>query len=185
MKQHLSNVLELYTGEQLQSNFAYKHFGVIGDSIVAFCGPCDVKADRMVDIEDRKAGSTIYSEHMLHFIVEHHDIDMERNVLRQIMLANIVKDTLNGILGRLAAHRKHTDLYDGDAKLSVSVATVSPLSSLIHFGVNISSVNTPVRTKGLQDYGVDHEQFARTVMQKYVADVDRLHLTRCKVKWVQ
>jgi hypothetical protein len=185
MKQHLAKVVQAYTGEQLRSNFGYTHFGIIGDSIVAFCGPCDVKADAMVDLEDHKAGSVIYSEHMLHFIVEHHDTDMEKNVLRQIMLTNIVKDTLNDMLGRVVAHRKHTDLYDGDAKLSVSVATVSPLSSLIHFGVNISSANTPVKTKGLQDYGVDHEEFARLVMQQYVADVDKLHLTRCKVKWVK
>jgi len=174
-----------YTGEQLQSNFAYIHFGIVGDSIVAFCGPCDVKKDRMVDIEDQKAGSTIYSESMLHFIVEHHDTDLERNVLRQIMLAAIVKDTLNDIVGTTAIRRVHTDLYDSDAKLSISVATVSPVSALIHFGINISSVNTPVKTKGLDDYEIDAFDFAKRVMEKYVDDIDDAYQARCKVKWVR
>jgi len=174
-----------YTGEQLQSNFAYTHFGILGDSIVAFCGPCDVRKDRMVDIEDQKAGSIIYSESMLHFIVEHYDTDLEKSVLRQIVLAGIVKDTLNDIIGTTAIRRAHTDLYDGDAKLSVSVATVSPVSALIHFGVNISSANTPVETKGLQDYEIDPLDFAEKVMEKYVRDIDDAHHARCKVRWVR
>ncbi|UCC13116.1 MAG: DUF366 family protein, partial [candidate division WOR-3 bacterium] len=28
----------IYTGEQLRSNFAYRTFGILGDSIVAFSG---------------------------------------------------------------------------------------------------------------------------------------------------
>jgi hypothetical protein len=174
-----------YTGEQLKSNFAYTHFGVTGDSIVAFCGPCDVKKENMVDIEDRKAGHMIYSENMLHFIVEHHDTDLEKSVLRQIMLACIVKDILNDIVGTVAIRRAHTDLYDSDAKLSVSVATVSPVSALIHFGINISSANTPVRTKGLLDYEIDAFDFANRVMEKYVGDIDDAYHARCKVNWVR
>jgi len=185
MRYHLAEGKISYTGEQLRSNFAYDQFGVIGDSIVAFCGPCDVKAESMVDMEDLKAGSVIYSESMLHFIVEHHDIDLEKNVLRQILLAVIVKDALNDHLRKAAIQRSHTDLYDGEAKLSVSVATLSPVSSLIHFGINISSKNTPVQTRGLDDYKVDPLEFAESIMKKYVRDSDDTYRARCKVKWVR
>jgi hypothetical protein len=185
MKHHFVKERITYTGEQLRSNFAYSVFGVIGDSIVAFCGPCDVKMSQMVDIEDLKAGNRIYSDNMLHFIVEHHDTDIEKNVLRQLLLVNIVKDSLNRQLGDMAVRRVHTDLFDDDSKLSVSVATVTPLSTLIHMGINISSQNTPVKTKGLADYNIDPLIFAGAVMQEYVGEVDRIYKSRCKVKWVE
>ncbi len=174
-----------YTGEQLRSNFALDTFGIVGDSIVAFVGPCEVKAEFMVDMEDLKAGRVIYSESMLHFIVEHHDMDLERNILRQLVLAAIIKEQLNGILGRDAVRRAHTDLYDGDAKLSVSIATLSPVSALIHFGVNISSKNTPVTTRGMDDYGIDTLKIAEVVMKEYVSELDHADHARCKVKWVR
>ena len=174
-----------YTGAQLRSNFAYMQFGIVGDSIVAFCGPCDVKIEAMVDIEDVRAGSRIYSENMLHFIVEQYDTDLEKNVLRQVVLANIIKDLLNNILHRSAVKRVGSDLYDGDAKLSVSVATVTPISSLIHYGINISSANTPVKTRGLEDYGINPLEFADLVMKQYIQDLESIHNARCKVRWVE
>lgn len=175
----------IYTGEQLQSNFAYTNYGIVGDSIIAFCGMCDVKLKAMVDIEDLKAGRAIYSESMLHFIVEHHDIDLEKAVLRQLLLADIVKDTINDSIGRFAVRRVSSDLYDEDAKLSISVATVTPLSSLIHFGINITSINTPVKTKGLRDYTIDPYEFANLIMDRYTKEIDKIMTARCKVKWVQ
>lgn len=173
-----------YTGEQLRSHFAFETFGIAGDSIVAFVGPCDVKPEYMVDVDDLKAGNAIYSERMLHLIVEHHDMDLERNILRQLLLANIIKEKLNEILGRDVVDRSHTDLYDSDAKLSVSIATLSPISGLIHFGVNISSKNTPVKTLGLDDYGIDASKLAETVMKAYIEELDHADHARYKVKWV-
>lgn len=185
MKYFLAKQPMTYTGEQLRSNYAYTHFGIVGDSIVAFCGPCDVTVEAMVDIEDVKARSRIYSENMLHFIVEHYDTDLEKNVLRQVLLTNIVKDLLNSIIRGSMVRRVGTDLYDGDAKLSVSVATVTPISSLIHYGINISSANTPVKAKGLEDYSTDPLEFADLVMKQYVQDLEGIYNARCKVKWVK
>ncbi|UCG30825.1 MAG: DUF366 family protein [candidate division WOR-3 bacterium] len=185
MKYHVAKDRLAYTGEQLRSNFAYLLFGVIGDSIVAFGGPCDVKQTEMVDIEDLKAENRIYSDNMLHFIVEHHDTDLEKGVLRQLLLVNIVKDLLNEQLGDRVVSRSHTDLFDGDSKLSISVATVTPVSSVIHFGINVSSLNTPVKTKGLADYSIEPLTFADRVVRKYVEEVDKIYKTRCKVKWVE
>lgn len=174
-----------YTGEQLRSNFAYTTFGIVGDSIIAFCGPCDVKLKEMVDIEDLKAGRAIYSEYMLHFIVEHYDTDIEKIILRQLLLATIVRDAINEIKGKLLVKRVNSDLYEDDAKLSISVATVSPLSSLIHFGINISSTNTPVKTKGLKDYDIEPCEFANLIMDRYTKEIEKIGTVKCKVRWVQ
>lgn len=174
-----------YTGEQLRSNFAYTTFGIIGDSIVAFAGPCDVKLKEMVDIEDLRAGKAIYSESMLHFIVEHYDTDMEKILYRQWMLACLVRDALMEAKGKVIFRRNGTDLYDDDAKLSISVATVSPLSSLIHFGINITSANTPVKTRGLKDYDIEPFEFANLIIERYTKEIEKLNNARCKVRWVQ
>ncbi|UCF70410.1 MAG: DUF366 family protein [candidate division WOR-3 bacterium] len=184
MKQFVALEELKYTGEQLRSSFAHTTYNIPGDSIVAFCGPCDVKKEYMVDLEDLQKGARIYSESMLHFIVEHHDTDLERAILRQLVLTNIVMDMLNRQPKPLQVRRIHTDLYDGDAKLTVSVATVTPLSSLIHFGINIESSNTPVKSRGLADYKIDPYDFARLVVKEYASEIDRLNEVRCKVRWV-
>lgn len=173
-----------YTGEQLRSNFAYSNFGIMGDSIIGFCGGCNVKPEYMVDIEDIKSGSNIYSESMLHFIIEHFDTDIEKAILRQLLFATIIHELLNNLKENFVTKRIGSDLYDSDAKLSISVATVTPISSLIHFGINISSEHTPVKTKGLRDYGIDPHIFAREVMERYVREQDEIQRARCKVRWV-
>ena len=172
-----------YTGEQLRSNFAYTEFNIIGDSIISFCGPCDIPFDNMVDLEDVKQGARIYSDSMLHFIVEHHGPDIEKAILRQLMLTTIISEEISKIKTELRIARKGSDLYDHDAKLSISIATITPLSSLIHFGINILSSNTPVKTKGLQDYGIDPQDFAETVMSRYKDMQAEITVARSKVRW--
>ena len=34
-----------YTGRELTSHWAYRRYGLLGDSIVAFCGPRDLPLD--------------------------------------------------------------------------------------------------------------------------------------------
>lgn len=172
-----------YNGAQLRSNFAFTEFDIIGDSIVAFCGPCDIPVEKMVDIEDAKNSKRIYSESMIHFIVEHHESDLEKAVLRQLLLATIVGEVLDEMRGTAFTMRIGSDIYDEDAKISVSIATITPLSSLIHFGVNILSDNTPVKTKGLKDYGIEPCEFAKLVMARYKNMQEDIHHARCKVRW--
>lgn len=185
MKYRLIKEERSYTGEQLRSNFAYANFGIVGDSIIAFLGSCDVKLKEMVDIEDLRAGKAIYSEYMLHFIVEFYDTNIELAIMKQLLLCCIVRDTINEIKGKTIVRRTGTDLFEDDAKLSISVATVSPLSSLIHFGINVTSTNTPVKTKGLKDYEIEPNEFANLIMDRYTKEIDKLQTARCKVKWVQ
>lgn len=174
-----------YTGEQLQSHFAYRQYGILGDCIIGFRGPCDVKISYMIDIEDKRAGNKIYSEDMLHFIVEHHDTDLEKSVLRQWLLAMIVKEMINTVKEKSIIARSGSDLFDQDAKVSVSVATVTPVSSVIHFGINIASTNTPVKTKGLADYGIEPVAFANDVMAHYVKEYAAVNKACYKVTWTE
>ena len=171
-----------YTGEQLRSHWAYRNFDLLGDSAVAFIGPCDVRAEYMKDVEDLKASARITSEKMLHFIVEHFDTDLERAVLRQRLLIACMAENLNRHRGDARVRRNGSDLYDGEHKLTVSIAGVSPVSALIHAGINISSRNTPVPARGLDDYRIDPREFAEEVLAAYAKEHASAYRDRCKVR---
>jgi hypothetical protein len=64
----------------------------------------------------------------------------------------------------------------------VSIASVSPVSALIHAGINISSRSTPVPTRGLADYGIEPAAFAKEVLAGYSAECEGLLRARCKVR---
>jgi len=88
-----------YDGTQIHSLWAYRTYGVQGDSLVAFQGGCEIPFANMVDLEDVLAKSRIASPMMLHFIAEHFDLDLEKAVLRQRLLAAIVRDELGEVWG--------------------------------------------------------------------------------------
>jgi len=172
-----------YDGSQLASHWAYRTCNVAGDSAVAFVGACDVPLAMMVDLADVKRRAPIFSRKMLHFIVEHFDTDLEKAVLRQRLLAQLALDELARRTGR-PLRRDGDDLYDGDAKLSVSIATASPVSTLIHFGINIDSRDTPVKTRGLRDYRVQPKSYALAVLKRYAAELADIAHARCTVRGV-
>lgn len=175
-----------YTGEQLKSHWAYREFDIKGDCIVAFVGACSVDMKHLVDIEDVKKNSPIYSEKMLHFIAEHFDNDLEKAVLRQRLLVAITFETLKKSADKHDWQRLGDDIYCcSRRKLSVSIASASPVSTLIHFGINISSKNTPVRTIGLADCKINPKIFGQEILKKYKKEIESMHWARCKVKEVQ
>ena len=172
-----------YTGHQLSSLWAYRNFGLQGDSIVCFRGPCRVDPPEMVDVEDVLGGSEIYGPDMLHFIVEHFGESLEKGVLRQRLLIAIIKD----VLGRPGLTRKGDDLYLGDRKLSISIATSSPVSAMIHAALNVVSEGTPVKAAGLFDLGLGEGEildFGREVCGLYSEEMDSVRLACCKVRGV-
>lgn len=173
-----------YDGRQLSSLWAFKNFGVQGDSVIAFRGPCDVKISEMVDLEDVLTGAFIYSEQMVHFIIEHFDMDLEKTVIRQRLLIAIMRDILCSVGAPPQLCRKGDDLYLGERKASVSIATLTPVSSMIHTGVNISSRNTPVPTIGLEDMNIKPEIFAQKVIAAYCEEMESIIKARCKVRGV-
>lgn len=183
-----------YDGTQLRSHWILDTLKLHGDVIAAFMGPADVKIEQMVDLEDVIGNKPIYSEMMLHFIVEHFQFDLEKTVLCQRLLISQIQQELNGTahLGHpsredrvRAVVRKGDDLFIGRDKLTVSIATTSPVSCLIHTGINISSKNTPVPTKGLHDFDVNPERFGRTIMRQYVEEIEGVKWAACKVRSVK
>ncbi|MFH1604552.1 MAG: DUF366 family protein [Pseudomonadota bacterium] len=172
----------VYTGEQLHSLWAYRAFGLEGDSAVAFCGACGVTPEHMRDLEDLKAGSRIVSDHMLHFIIEHFGCDLQTAAWRQWVFMARMAEELNGLLGEPRIRRTASDLYDGERKLTVSIASVSPVSGLIHAGINISSRNTPVPARGLEDYGISARDFGRMMLEAYAQECAGIKRACCKVR---
>ena len=126
-----------YDGSQISSLWAYNSFGVQEDSIVVFRGSCDVKIEHMIDLEDRRANESIWSEDMVSFIIEHFDsTDLKLIYARQRLFTAIVREYLaeRGI----ATAREGDDLFLEGKKLTVSIASTSPVSQKIHFGINVT-----------------------------------------------
>ena len=115
-----------YIGSQLAPHWIYKNIGIQGDAI---------------------NNEPIYSKYMLSFITEQFGVNLVEGVFRQRLLICIIKELLeeNGIF----VVRSGDDLMINGRKLSVSIATKSITSVLIHTGLNIVSEGAPVKASGL------------------------------------
>jgi len=173
-----------YIGSQLAPHWIYKNFKIQGDAIVAFCGECEVKLTEMVDIEDVINNEPIYSKYMLSFISEQFNIGLVEGVLRQRLLMSTIKESLEG--RGFFVRRSGDDLFVNDKKLSVSIATKSINSVLIHTGVNILSDGAPIEVSGLKsDLNIENiKDFAIEVMQKYSDEIEDIVLSSTKVRGV-
>jgi uncharacterized protein len=156
-----------YDGTQLRSLYAYLEHKILGDSAVSWVGPCDVNFEHMVDGEDLLDRSVIRGSNMVHFIVEVFDQNLMSGVLLQRLFANIVRDVLIELspLKNLEILRIGDDLYWKNKKLSISIATRSPVSTLVHFAVNVSAKGTPVEAGGLEDLKVPTRKFAEKCLE--------------------
>lgn len=173
-----------YIGSQLTPHWIYKNFKIQGDAIVAFCGECEVKLTEMVDIEDVINNEPIYSKYMLSFITEQFNIELVEGVFRQRLLMCVIKEALEKRGFKVA--RNGDDLFVNDKKLSVSIATKSMTSVLIHTGINILSDGAPIPVSGLKsDLGIDDvKDFAIEVMENYSNEIEDIILASTKVRGV-
>lgn len=181
---HQIKILEndrLYDGTQLASHWIFKSTGLLGDASVAFCGGCDVPIEKMVDLVDVRDNKSIFSRRMLHILAEFFNADLTQTILYQRLLVALAQQEII-FRTKAAVVRGGNDLYEDGAKLSVSVATASPVSTLIHFGLNILSQGTPVRTKGLEDYGIDPFSFAKALLESFRDEIRTVSEARAKVR---
>ena len=185
MHQYYLNDKELtYDGTQLSSLFTFRRFGIQGDSIVGFTGSCKVELTELVDIQDVRENAPIYSDKMLHFIIEHFESSLTLITTRQRLFMAIIKELLESTVDSQIL-RKGDDLFVNDGKLSVSIATVSPVSGLIHAALNITNEGTPIKTACLNEIGVYKiEHFAGKVMERYKEEVISIKNACCKVRGV-
>ncbi len=173
-----------YEGWQLSPHWIYKNFKIQGDAIVAFVGECEVKLTEMVDIEDVINNEPIYSKSMLSFISEQFNVGLLEGVFRQRLLICTIKEALEKRGYKIT--RSGDDLFFEDKKLTVSIATKSVNSILIHTGININSDGAPVKASGLaSDLGLsDIKDFAREILNRYSQEIDDIILASTKVRGV-
>lgn len=173
-----------YIGSQLCPHWIYKNYKLRGDAIVAFCGECEVKLTEMVDIEDVINNEPIYSKSMLSFISEQFGVNLPEGVFRQRLLICTIKELLEEYGHKIK--RSGDDLFYENKKLTVSIATKSITSTLIHTGVNILSEGAPVKASGLKsELGIDNiKEFAIEVMKRYSEEIDDIILAGTKVRGV-
>ncbi|MFZ0441993.1 MAG: DUF366 family protein [Methanobacterium sp.] len=152
-----------YDGSQIEPMWAFRIFGIKDSSIVTWIGPMKIEQNHLVDFED--VGLEIKGDKMLHFIIEHFDVqpaDINLCYHRQRILVMIIKDLLQNL--GIKTTRKGDDLYfqklssngNKNGKLSVSIATCSVSSMKVHFALNLVENGTPdnVETAGiLEPYG--------------------------------
>ena len=173
-----------YIGSQLAPHWIYKNFKLQGDAIVAFVGECEVKLTEMVDIEDVINNEPIYSKLMLSFISEQFNVGLVEGVFRQRLLICKIKEALEK--RGFSVTRDGDDLFFDNKKLTVSIATKSATSILIHTGVNIISEGAPIKASGLQsDMKIsDIKNLAQEIMVQYSEEIDDIVMASTKVRGV-
>lgn len=178
-----------YDGTQLSPLTNYLRHGLLGDSMVAWVGPCEIPLDFMVDGEDLRARASIQGSQMLHFIMEVYDRDLFAGVACQRLMASLAKDLLlESSVKTQGLRRDGDDLYWQDRKLSISIATRSVNSTLMHFAMNVSNEGTPVATCALaDDFGLDPEAVAVELLKRfqheYLSIMDATRKVKCVESW--
>ena len=184
MKTQLIDKEIKYEGWQLAPHWIYKNFKMQGDATVAFIGECEVKLTEMVDIEDVINNEPIYSKSMLSFISEQFNIGLLEGVFRQRLLICIIKEALEKRGFKIT--RNGDDLFFEGKKLTVSIATKSVNSILIHTGINIDSTGAPVKASGLTSELkiTDIRELAQEILKNYSEEIDDIVLASTKVRGV-
>lgn len=169
-----------YDGTQLAPHWIFRKTGKLGDAVVAFVGPADVSLDHMVDLEDVAKQAPIASAKMLHFVGEWFRDSLEVGVLLQHLFVNeIYEELLESGVKNLS--RRGNDIYFDGRKLSVSIATRSPVSVLMHAAVNITSEGTPIPTSNLTEMGIRPLELAERVLRRFSEDFAIWQTARVKV----
>ncbi len=170
-----------YTGKELAPLWIYKNFNILGDAIVAFVGEVDVKLNEMVDIEDVINNEPIYSKKMLNFIIECFNFTLEQMVWAQRLFVSIIKETIEEY--GFFVLRKGDDLFFDNRKLSVSIATKSINSCLIHTALNIIKEGAPIKASDLNEIGIkDYKKFALEILSKFKQETESIKKATYKVR---
>ncbi len=175
-----------YTGRELRSHFIRETGGIAGDGVVAFQGGCRVEAGDLVDLDDAEQNNYIRAERMLHFIGEHFQCGLREGNFRLRLFVSIVRDSVEKLSGSdlPSLIRRGDDLFTGDRKLSVAIATRSPTSMLFHLGVNIDPAGAPVSTVGIEEWGIPPPRLAEMVLQRYSRECSSIEFAVRKVRGV-
>jgi len=182
MRTHWLDDTVAYDGSQLRAHWAMARTGLVGDVLVGFRGPCRVADAEIADLADVD-GPGIAGDDMVHLVWELFSTpDLLLAVHRQRLLAAQARELLAELAPAAPVARDGDDLWVGDGKLSISIATVSPVSSLVHFAVNATRGGAPVRTAALAELGVDPEAFGRELIARVAEEQQSIAEARAKVR---
>ncbi len=182
MRAHYCDETIDYDGSQLRAHWVLSRFGLAGDAIVGFRGACRVSNEEMADLADLD-GPGIAGNDLVHFVWEaftHPDLLLATH--RQRLLAAQAREVLAELAPQPRIDRIGDDLFVGGGKLSISIATVTPVSSVLHFAVNATQGGAPVATAALADLGVEPRTFAQRLLDRVTAEQDSIAHARAKVR---
>ena len=172
-----------YTGAELSPHWIYKNFHIKGDAIVCFKGAVDVQLTEMVDIEDVINNEPIKSDKMANFIIEVFNSNLREMIIRQRLFISIIKETLEDM--GVNVKRKGDDLFYNNKKLSVSIATKSTVSTLVHTGINLVSTGAPIEVSSIKDMEIINEDcFIEEIMKRFCIEIEDIEFAKVKVRGV-
>lgn len=180
-----------YTGPELRPHFLLTELKLEGSGIGAFLGPCRVETAHLVDWEDRLANDRIEARRMVHFIGEFFGASLREGVLIQRLFMANVFDTIRerleasgkfGILRRDGDDLFIRDSNGGERKLSVSIVTASPVSQLLHAGINIDPAGAPVPAVGLAELGINPEEWVPALLDRFAKEWKGMEWACVKVR---
>jgi hypothetical protein len=179
---HESKEQLTYFGPELRPHFILSKFNIEDSALVVFRGPCEVKTDHLVDWEDRLANDFIRAKEMVHFLGEFFGITLKEGIWIQRLIVSEIGNELLRL--KLNVLREGDDLFIDEKKLSVSIVTVSPVSVLLHLGLNIDSTGAPVKATGLQDYlsKTQIDTLISSVLSRFQTEYQSVHRASVKVR---
>ncbi|MBK8101188.1 MAG: DUF366 family protein [Planctomycetes bacterium] len=171
-----------YEGTQLRAHWILQTTGLCGDAAVGFRGPCRIARAEIADLADLD-GPGIAGDDMVHVIWESFAAtDLLLAVHRQRLLAAQAAEVLASMAPTARIVRQGDDLFVGDGKLSISIATVTPVSSVIHFAVNATPGGAPVATATLAEIGVAPAAFGQALLARLQQEQGSIAEARAKVR---
>ncbi|MFY9343417.1 MAG: DUF366 family protein, partial [Planctomycetota bacterium] len=92
------------------------------------------------------------------------------------------REVLAELAPAVAVRRDGDDLWVGARKLSISIATVTPVSTLIHFAVNATAGGAPVPAVSLHELGIAPAAFGPALLARLAAEQASIADARAKVR---
>ena len=187
---------ETYDGSDLQDRFAYRVFKdkvLRTGNIVAGVSPAKVEKEYMVDVEDLLSEDYIYSDKMIHFLIEIPDISLYAGVCFQRLFASVAGNILASKYLKcdveidgddIIVHKEHEQggIIQQKGKASVSIAKECNGAVLIHLGINLEAgKKAPAFAYSTKLSDEEAEAFMRDCIEAFYGMSQSVFTATCKI----